>query len=260
MVSSMQQILPIVWNTLTESAALYPLRAACRPASCRFAAEESMRTLWLVDEPLPWAETTPGEPRRHSLTDGSLMSERKSTTQRRWTTRWIQTVSRNDVTLLLECLQTSFHWSTNSPSMPCTAGEVLGFENLVFSIFDFVHTLLENNKFKSTVKKALPDLIYYVILYMQITEEQVRTRSRPRELGLAPPPSACALFCQNWLSAKCSLRSKCGRRTPSSLWRTRTMTLSRTRSGFLPRICWWWDPNPQLSVRPWALKSVQIEV
>ena len=33
MVTSMQQILPIVWNTLTESAALYPLapslQAAC---------------------------------------------------------------------------------------------------------------------------------------------------------------------------------------------------------------------------------------
>lgn len=55
------------------------------------------------------------------------------------------------------------------------AGEVLGFENLVFSIFEFVHTLLENNKFKSTVKKALPELIYYIILYMQITEEQVRS-------------------------------------------------------------------------------------
>ncbi|KAI1893099.1 hypothetical protein AGOR_G00140410 [Albula goreensis] len=53
-------------------------------------------------------------------------------------------------------------------------GEVLGFENLVFSIFEFVHTLLENNKFKSTVKKALPELIYYVILYMQITEEQIK--------------------------------------------------------------------------------------
>ncbi|KAG7261839.1 hypothetical protein CRUP_022882 [Coryphaenoides rupestris] len=38
---------------------------------------------------------------------------------------------------------------------------VLGFENLVFSIFEFVHTLLENSKFKSTVKKALPELIYY---------------------------------------------------------------------------------------------------
>lgn len=53
------------------------------------------------------------------------------------------------------------------------AGEVLGFENLVFSIFEFVHTLLDNNKFKSTVKKALPELIYYIILYMQITEDQV---------------------------------------------------------------------------------------
>lgn len=58
---------------------------------------------------------------------------------------------------------------------PCVfpVGEVLGFENLVFSIFEFVHALLENSKFKSTVKKALPELIYYVILYMQITEEQV---------------------------------------------------------------------------------------
>ena len=51
---------------------------------------------------------------------------------------------------------------------------MLGFENLVFSIFEFVHTLLDNSKFKSTVKKALPELIYYIILYMQITEDQVR--------------------------------------------------------------------------------------
>lgn len=58
--------------------------------------------------------------------------------------------------------------------MALPAGEVLGFENLVFSIFEFVHALLENSKFKSTVRKALPELIYYVILYMQITEEQVR--------------------------------------------------------------------------------------
>ena len=57
-------------------------------------------------------------------------------------------------------------------------GEVLGFENLVFSIFEFVHALLENSKFKSTVKKALPELIYYLILYMQITEEQVTTCGR----------------------------------------------------------------------------------
>uniref|UniRef100_A0A673Z6H2 Importin 9 n=1 Tax=Salmo trutta TaxID=8032 RepID=A0A673Z6H2_SALTR len=55
-----------------------------------------------------------------------------------------------------------------------TESEVLGFENLVFSIFEFVHTLLENSKFKSTVKKALPELIYYIILYMQITEDQIK--------------------------------------------------------------------------------------
>ena len=36
MVSSMQQILPIVWNTLTESAALYPFwerEGTCHPHS-----------------------------------------------------------------------------------------------------------------------------------------------------------------------------------------------------------------------------------
>uniref|UniRef100_A0A8C9WNZ1 Importin 9 n=1 Tax=Scleropages formosus TaxID=113540 RepID=A0A8C9WNZ1_SCLFO len=94
MVSSMQQILPIVWNTLTESAALYP--------------SEYVNYTEEVDDPVD------------------------------------------------------------------SDGEVLGFENLVFSIFEFVHTLLENNKFKSTVKKALPELIYYIILYMQITEDQIK--------------------------------------------------------------------------------------
>uniref|UniRef100_A0A8B9LB54 Importin 9 n=1 Tax=Astyanax mexicanus TaxID=7994 RepID=A0A8B9LB54_ASTMX len=93
MVSSMQQILPIVWNTLTESASLYP-------SYVNYTEE--------VDDPVD------------------------------------------------------------------SDGEVLGFENLVFSIFEFVHTLLDNNKFKSTVKKALPELIYYIILYMQITEDQIK--------------------------------------------------------------------------------------
>lgn len=45
-------------------------------------------------------------------------------------------------------------------------GEVLGFENFVFSIFEFVYVLLENSKFKSIVKKVLFELIYYIILYM----------------------------------------------------------------------------------------------
>src|SRR4029434_8279519 len=73
-----------------------------------------------------------------------------------------------------ERLRSLPHTHTHKPSLSLSlSGEVLGFENLVFSIFEFVHTLLENNKFKSTVKKALPELIYYIILYMQITEDEV---------------------------------------------------------------------------------------
>uniref|UniRef100_A0A8D0L9J8 Importin 9 n=1 Tax=Sphenodon punctatus TaxID=8508 RepID=A0A8D0L9J8_SPHPU len=97
MVSSMQQILHIVWNTLTESAALYP-----------FSCVTEVNYTEEVEDPVD------------------------------------------------------------------SYGEVLGFENLVFSIFEFVHALLENHKLKSTVKKALPELIYYIILYMQITEEQIK--------------------------------------------------------------------------------------
>ena len=52
-------------------------------------------------------------------------------------------------------------------------GEVLGFENLVFSVFEFIHGLIETPKFKKTVKKFLDELIYFLVLYMQITEDQV---------------------------------------------------------------------------------------
>lgn len=52
-------------------------------------------------------------------------------------------------------------------------GEVLSFENLVFNLFDFLTSMLESSKFKSTVKNALTDLVYYLILYMQITEDQI---------------------------------------------------------------------------------------
>ncbi|XP_036926391.1 importin-9 isoform X3 [Sturnira hondurensis] len=94
MVASMQQILPIVWNTLTESAAFY--------------------------------------------------------------------------------VRTEVNYTEEVEDPVDSDGEVLGFENLVFSIFEFVHALLENSKFKGTVRKALPELLYYVILYMQITEEQIK--------------------------------------------------------------------------------------
>jgi len=53
-------------------------------------------------------------------------------------------------------------------------GEVLGFETLMFAIFDFVETMVESKRFKPAVKSGLTDLMYYIVIYMQITEEQVQ--------------------------------------------------------------------------------------
>ncbi|XP_023322142.1 importin-9 [Eurytemora carolleeae] len=48
-------------------------------------------------------------------------------------------------------------------------GEVISFETLVFAIFEFVHALVETKKFRGAVKSGLADLMYYIVLYMQIT-------------------------------------------------------------------------------------------
>uniref|UniRef100_T1IP27 Importin N-terminal domain-containing protein n=1 Tax=Strigamia maritima TaxID=126957 RepID=T1IP27_STRMM len=54
-------------------------------------------------------------------------------------------------------------------------GEVLGFENLIFSIFEFVHGLIETPRLSGMVNKGLTELLYYIVLYMQITEDQTQT-------------------------------------------------------------------------------------
>jgi len=51
-------------------------------------------------------------------------------------------------------------------------GEVLGFENLVLGIFDFVHALIETPRHRLLIKKYIEQLVYYVFHYMQMTEEQ----------------------------------------------------------------------------------------
>ena len=51
-------------------------------------------------------------------------------------------------------------------------GEIVGFENLVFAIFEFVHALVETPQFRPAVKTGLADLMYYIVLYMQITSDQ----------------------------------------------------------------------------------------
>lgn len=63
----------------------------------------------------------------------------------------------------LQCLQTN------------SLGEVISFENLVSSIFEFVHALVETPRFRSSVRDGISQVIYYVILFMQITEEQIST-------------------------------------------------------------------------------------
>ncbi|XP_045131067.1 importin-9-like [Portunus trituberculatus] len=56
-------------------------------------------------------------------------------------------------------------------------GEVLGFENLVFTIFEFVHALVETTKHKQLVRRGVADLVYFLLLYMQMTEDQIENWS-----------------------------------------------------------------------------------
>jgi hypothetical protein len=51
--------------------------------------------------------------------------------------------------------------------------EKTGFENLVYQIFDFILILKEKNRYKMTIKKAINELCYYAIMYMQITDDRV---------------------------------------------------------------------------------------
>lgn len=43
------------------------------------------------------------------------------------------------------------------------------------TIFEFVHALVETPRFRSAVRDGISQVIYYIILFMQITEEQVST-------------------------------------------------------------------------------------
>lgn len=49
------------------------------------------------------------------------------------------------------------------------------FISMILQIFEFLHTIIEIKKYKSAITNVLTDLIYIVILYMQMTEEQVQS-------------------------------------------------------------------------------------
>jgi hypothetical protein len=44
---------------------------------------------------------------------------------------------------------------------------------MILQIFEFIHTIIESRKFKEHIKTVVADLIYIMIIYMQITEDQI---------------------------------------------------------------------------------------
>ncbi|CAH3035838.1 unnamed protein product [Porites lobata] len=71
-------------------------------------------------------------------------------------------------------VRTVVNYTDDADDLVDSDGEALGFENLVISIFEFFHGLIETPEFKETVKSFLDELIYFLVLYMQITEHQVQ--------------------------------------------------------------------------------------
>lgn len=55
-------------------------------------------------------------------------------------------------------------------------GEVKGQESTLFAIFEFISALSESSFSKRLLPPILPDLVYHLIGYMQITEEQVQCK------------------------------------------------------------------------------------
>eukprot|EP01135_Chromosphaera_perkinsii_P002845 Nk52_evm35s228 gene=Nk52_evmTU35s228 len=55
---------------------------------------------------------------------------------------------------------------------PRISGDFSGLDQLVFSLFEFVTSLVDGAGFKSMVKPSLPELLYQVVSFLQITEEQ----------------------------------------------------------------------------------------
>lgn len=58
----------------------------------------------------------------------------------------------------------------------------MGFESLVYGVFEFVHCLIDTVKFRNTVKKSIDEILYYIIIYMQMTEDQVRRNTEQKWL------------------------------------------------------------------------------
>ncbi|XP_014471469.1 PREDICTED: importin-9 [Dinoponera quadriceps] len=54
-------------------------------------------------------------------------------------------------------------------------GEVINFNNLIIAIFEFVQSIADHKKFASLLDNLLPELMYYLIIFMQITPDQIQS-------------------------------------------------------------------------------------
>lgn len=45
------------------------------------------------------------------------------------------------------------------------------FIKMILQIFEFIHSIVESKKFKTAICNVLTDLVYIIIIYMQMTEE-----------------------------------------------------------------------------------------
>lgn len=53
--------------------------------------------------------------------------------------------------------------------------ELYTFTSMVLQIIEFIHSIVDQLKFKAAIKNVLGDLIYIMIVYMQMTEDQIET-------------------------------------------------------------------------------------
>lgn len=60
--------------------------------------------------------------------------------------------------------------------------ELNNFKTLVMQLIEFIHSIVEKNRFRSTVAPVLTDLVYISIVYMQITQEQIESWTDDAEL------------------------------------------------------------------------------
>ncbi|XP_015788598.1 importin-9 [Tetranychus urticae] len=56
-------------------------------------------------------------------------------------------------------------------------GDSVSVEEFIFAIFDFVSVITETSKSRKLIKHGISDLLYYILIYMQITDEQMETWS-----------------------------------------------------------------------------------